>query len=305
VLLAQPKLRGMGRDAAPVVTDGRLRRVAKDLTPPILVRAVRRSARAAGRQPPEWEHVPEGWARATSELRGWEDDSVLDAYLTKLAEFRAASEGTAPLAHGTSAASGVGAGTVVDQNTTLAFAYALLRAARGRTRVSVLDWGGGLGFHAFVARSVLPADVELDYHCRELPRLCRLGRREVPEVTFWDDDGVLARTYDLVVASSSLQYSEDWETDLAGLAGATASHLFLSRVPVVFRHPPFVVLQRTRGHRFDTEYLSWVFNRESLLASVTANGLVLEREFLLGPGSCAVGAPEPDETRAYLFRAGA
>jgi len=284
------------------VTDGNLRRIAKQLTPPIVVTGARRVARAADRQLPEWEYVPEGWAGAASGLRGWEDPSVLDAYRTQLPQFRATSEGTAPLAHGTSAAVALGSGSIANQNTMLAFAYALLLASRDRDRVSVLDWGGGLGFHAFVARSVLPAGVDLDYHCKELPQLCEVGRREVPEVTFWDDERALDRVYDLVLASSSLQYSEQWQADLGRLAGATSSHLFLTRVPVVFHHPAFVVLQRTRGHRFDTEYLSWVFNQESLLGHVAASGLQLIREFLIGPGCEALGAPEPDETRAYLFR---
>jgi putative methyltransferase (TIGR04325 family) len=245
--------------------------------------------------------VPEGWSRATSDLRGWQDPSVLEAYRSQLPEFRAAVVGTAPLAHGTSAATPLGSGSIFEQNTMLAFAYAVLLASRGRDRLSVLDWGGGLGFHSFAARAVLPSAVALDYHCKELPQLCELGRREVPEVTFWDDERALERTYDLVVASSSLQYSERWETDVTGLAGATAGHLFLTRVPVVFEHPAFVVLQRTRGYRFDTEYLSWVFNREELLARVDACGLELTREFLLGLRPDVVGAPEQDETRGFLF----
>jgi putative methyltransferase (TIGR04325 family) len=285
-----------------VVTGGRIRRVVKDVTPPVVVRGVRRVTGATTRSAPEWEHVPEGWTRATRDLRGWQDPSVLEAYRSQLPEFRAAVEGAAPLAHGTSAATTLGAGSVFEQNTMLAFAYAVLLASRGRERLSILDWGGGLGFHSFVTRAVLPSAVELDYHCKELPQLCELGRREVPEVTFWDDERALDRTYDLVVASSSLQYSERWASDVTGLAGATAGHLFLTRVPVVFEHPAFVVLQRTRGYRFDTEYLSWVFNREELLAHVGTSGLELVREFLLGLRPDVVGAPEQDETRAFLFR---
>jgi hypothetical protein len=62
------------------------------------------------------------------------------------------------------------------------------------------------------------------------------------------------------------------------------------------------VLQRTRGYRFDTEYLSWVFNRDDLLAATRATGITLVREFLLGYRPHVVGAPEQDETWAFLFR---
>jgi len=284
------------------VTDGRIQRVAKELTPPVVARAARRARDASRRTPPEWEFVPEGWARAVSAMRGWDDDSVLDAYRAKLPGFRAATAGTGPLAQATSAAVPIGPGSVVHQNTTLVFTYALLLASRERRHLSVLDWGGGLAFHSFVARAVLPATVELDYHCQELPQLCALGRTEVPEVTFWDDDRALDRTYDLVVASSSLQYSEHWEDDLAGLAGATGGFALLTRIPVVFDHPSFVVLQRAHRGGVDTEHLSWVFNRSALLDRAAAVGLTLVREFLLGDQPDVVGAPEQDETRAFLFR---
>jgi putative methyltransferase (TIGR04325 family) len=284
------------------VTDERLRRIAKDLTPPVVARGARKMLQARDRTPPEWQHVPEGWAYAAAGLRGWDDQTVLDAYRAKLPEFRAAVEGPGPLGHRTSAAFTVGTGSLADQNTMLAFAYALLLASRQRDRLSILDWGGGLGFHSFVARAVLPSTVALEYHCKELPAICELGRAEVPDITFWSDDRALERTYDLVLASSSLQYSEDWETDLDGLARATGDSLFLTAVPVVLDHPSFVVLQRTRGYRFDTEYLSWVCNRDALLARVAVSGLTLEREFLLQHAADVVGAPAPNETRAFLFR---
>ena len=138
--------------------------------------------------------------------------------------------------------------------------YALLLASRNRDRVSVLDWGGGLGYYYFVARALLPDGVELDYHCKDMPVICEYGRQALPEITFWDDEQCLGRDYDLVLASSSLQFSEAWESDLTRLAHASVDYLFLTRVPIIVDHPSFVVLQRTHGYRFDTEYLSWVFN---------------------------------------------
>ena len=67
--------------------------------------------------------------------------------------------------------------------------------------------------------------------------------------------------------SSSLQFSEAWESALTRLAHASLDYLFLTRVPIIVEHPSFVVLQRTHGLRFDTEYLSWVFNKHALLES--------------------------------------
>jgi putative methyltransferase (TIGR04325 family) len=282
----------------------RAKRWAVELTPPVLLPAVIRLTRRL-RTPgvPEWEYVPEGWSRPRGDLRGWDDPSVLEAYRTKLDAFRATLADAGPFASNPAAEVDVGTPKVDEQNLMLIFAYALLRASRGKTRVSVLDWGGGLGAYGAVARAVLPVDVELDYHCKEMPRLVEYGRREVPGVTFWDDDTCLDRSYDLVFASSSLQYSEDWPAVLRRFVRATDDSLLLSRIPVVTEHASFVVLQRAHGYRFDTEYLGWVINRGELLDVATEGVLHLDREFVIGYRPHVLGAPEQDELWAFLFRA--
>ena len=279
-----------------------MKRVVKAITPPILVAAARRLRRGVSRSRrlPEWEYVPEGWARANDSVRGWDVETVVDAYRSKLPAFGAAMLGSDPLAIATSAAVPVGEPSIFEQNTVLAFAYCLALASRCKDRLTVLDWGGGAGFSYLLSRAVLPEDVEIDYHCKDHPLVCCFGRDAVPEVNFWDDDSCLDRQYDLVFASSSLQYSEEWRPLLERLARASNRYLFLTRVPVAFRSPSFVVLQR--AHVYETEYLSWVFNRQELLDAAARTGMALVREFLLGYKPAVVGAPEQDETRAYLFR---
>jgi putative methyltransferase (TIGR04325 family) len=285
------------------VNRARLERWGRQVTPPILVPWARRLA-AFGRtsRPPEWEYVPEGWRRTRDDLRGWSDPSITEAYRTKLDAYRAAIEGTGPLAVATSPSSGVDTPNPGDQNALLVFAVTLLQAAWGRSQVSVLDWGGGFGYLAFVARAVLPPEVELDFHCKDLPSIAEAARVAVPEVTFWDDDQCFSRQYDFVVASSALQYAEDWTATLHQLADATTHSLLLTRMPMVVEHPSFVVLQRAHRYRFESEYLSWVFNRGELLAAARDADLDLVREFVLGHQPHVVGAPEQDETWAYSFR---
>jgi putative methyltransferase (TIGR04325 family) len=279
-----------------------LRRV----TPPSLLAFRRRLQSPVAREeplPPEWEYVPEGWARRDDpDVEGWDVASVLAAYRTKLPDFRKLLEGTDPIAVATSAAFPVGPPSIEHQNQILAFAYALALASRATDSITVLDWGGGLGYFYFLSRALLPREVGIEYHCKEVPSLCSYGREALPEIRFHDDDSCLDHTYDLVLASSSLQYSEDWAHVLQGLAGAAHRYLFLTRVPVVFSHPSFVVLQRTYAHAFKTEYLSWAFNRGELLERAAHSGLELVREFLLGDKPPVLGAPEQDETRGFLFR---
>jgi len=286
--------------------------VAKGLTPPYLwavLKALRRRQRGesppapAPDEPPEWEFVPEGWARPAA---GWDAAAIVRAYRAKWPSFLAAVRGPGPLGigHETPLGEPVGRDDRDAQQAVLVFAHALLTAARGRDRVSLLDWGGGPGHYAVLAQALAP-ELALDYHSRDLPALVALGRELLPQHSFHDDDACLERRYDLVLASSSLQYARDWRSALAALARATGAFLLATRVPVALHARSFVVLQRAHRYGYETEYLGWVLNRDELLVAARAAGLELRREFLLPAWLSAAGAPEaPVEHRGFLFGLG-
>ena len=242
---------------------------------------------------PEWEHIPEGWSYPA---RGWDADVVADAYARKWPDYVAAIRAPNPLGvhHETAE---VLTGDAGAHNMLVTFAYVLALAADGRDRLSVLDWGGGLGHYQVLARSVLPR-LTLDWHVQETPAVAARGRELNAEVTFHDDESALEGRFDLVVASSSLQYAEDWRALLGRLAAAAEHYLYVARVPVALRAPSFVVIQRPYVHGYDTEYLGWVLNRDELLAAAPP----LAREFLLDARFSAAGAPEdPVDHRSFLF----
>ena len=189
--------------------------ILKALTPPIVVIAVKGLLRRLGilgrpastepppepeaAEPPEWEYVPEGFSRPTA---GWDAGRVAEAYRAKWPQWVEALQGTGPLGvyHEARAGQRLDREDMAAHNMLISFAYALARAAHGRERVSVLDWGGGLGHYAILARAVLPG-VEYEWHCREVPSVARAGTKVNPEVTFHEDDGCLERGYDLVLVS--------------------------------------------------------------------------------------------------------
>lgn len=267
----------------------------------------RRASGAAVTDPlPEWEYVPEGWARKEDPdepgARGWNVEAVAQAYATKWPAFLAAIEGTGPLGVGHEVPADVEIHTtsLVDQNMILCFGLALARAAWGCERITVLDWGGAIGHYHALARKLLP-EVELEYHVRELPAVVRHGRRLNPEVTFHDSDGCLEGDYDFVLLSGSLQYVEEWQEQLARLAKATRRKLLISRLGVVSAKESFVVRQRAQGYGYATEYLGWVFNRDELSRTAERAGLALEREFILHDPFEIHGAPELVHHRGFLY----
>jgi putative methyltransferase (TIGR04325 family) len=249
---------------------------------------------------PEWEYIPEGWRKEDPRAQGWNHPSVAQVMNQKWPEFSAVVEsvrplGIYPLAPNLRSESG--------HNLSMTFGYVLARAAHGKSRLSILDWGGGLGHYALMAQRLLP-DAALDITVKELPDVCRIGRALLPTVTFeTDDEKCFARRYDLAMASSSLQYTEDWRGVAGRLAKSAAGWIFITRLSLVRKARSFTVVQRPYAYGYRTEYISWVLNRDEFLSHMAAHGAILEREFIAGGDTQYAGAPETSETVGFLFRA--
>jgi len=250
---------------------------------------------------PEWEYVPDGWLRTTEVGEGWNDASVVETQKRKWPAFLDAASGTGPLA----VAHEMPTPTTNDyiaHNTLMSFGYVLALTARRKDSISVLDWGSGVG-HYYVLASNLLEGVSMHYHGKDVPALCRAGRELLPQVTFHEDDeSSLSRSYDLVFASGSLQYTEDWKSLVAKLARACNAYLYVTRLPTVFKMNSFVVLQRPWHAGYRTEYKGWFLNRDEFVTHAEGLGLNLVREFLVQEKPYVANAPEQCEYRGYLFR---
>ena len=282
-----------------------LKTVAKRISPPIIVDGglwVRRKLGGRLAESPEWEHVPEGWSRRSNDpnIKGWNVPSVLEAYKAKWPAFVDAVKGTGPLGI-SHEGSQIRSDDCSQHNIVMCYAYVLALASRNKERISMMDWGGGIGHYYLLGKAILD-DEALTYHCRDLPILVDHGRSLFPEAYFYDDDSCLESRYDLVVSSSSLQYSEDWSDVLRRLIDATEHYLYVTRIPVLSNSPSFVVLQRAYKYGYDTEYLGWFFNRDELVQCASEAGMDLVREFDLGSTTHVQGAPEDGRQRGFLFQ---
>ena len=184
-------------------------------------------------------------------------------------------------------------------NTILTFGYVLARAASPDGSVSMLDWGGGVGHYFRYAQALLP-ELEIEYHCKDVPVLAEAGRGLVQGATFHDDDSCLDRTYDLVMASGSLQYSASWKQYLERLGQAASRFLYVTRLPVVQQSATFAMCQR--AHRFGYPDLTgWVLNQCEFLQAAETVGLPLIREFVVNEQFRVRGSDEIVRMRGFLF----
>jgi len=264
------------------------------LLPPVITGFIRHSLS-------EWDYVSGEWPVKGLTEEGWNAESVVAAQQSHWPVLVGNLAGTGPLgvSHLPSQLTRDHPG---DHNVTMSFGYVLARAARNKDRLSVLDWGGGAGHYCLYSKALLP-EIVVDYHCYDLPSLCRLGRKLVPEARFHDRADVLTGTrFDLVISSSSLHYFQDWRCVAHVLAERCGEFLYIARLQTVNRAPSFVVRQKPYGQGYDTEFLSWFINRTELTEYIQALGLELVREFVFSEKWTVKRAPEEGECRGLLFR---
>jgi putative methyltransferase (TIGR04325 family) len=262
--------------------------ITKQFLPPVVIDCW--SQFKAGLKPVEWEYLPEGWPDpGDPRIKGWDVESVARVQKTKFSQLLSAVQN-----------GGLPEDARV-QHTLMAYAYVLTLAARMKHTVSMLDWGGGLGFYGVLARALVPG-ITIDYHCLETPALCKAGREVLAEATFYENEALcLQRHYDLVLASGALQCFRDWKQTAERLVRACKTYLFITRMPVVRQVKSFVVLQKPYQLGYETEYPNWFLNRQEFIDFMKGLGVQLTREFLLSERPIIHRAPEQCEYRGYLF----
>ena len=267
---------------------------ATDYIPPFLTTALKYAFA-------EWEYLPDGWPKRGGHIEGWNDSSIAAAQEKHWPTLVENLRGSGPL--------GVShfpwrmtRENRADHNAMMSYGYVLARAARTKDTVSILDWGGGVGHYHLYSRALLP-EIHIDYHCYDVPSLCRLGRTLSPEVHFHEDESELCRIrFDLVISSSSLHYFENWRETVRSLAGVTREFLYIARLQTIQKRPSFVVTQRPYRVGYNTEYASWFLNRQELLNSAVESDLELVREFVYAEDWYVRNAPEQGDCRGFLFR---
>ena len=140
-------------------------------------------------------------------------------------------------------------------------------------RIKILDFGGGLGTAFMVLVKALGEDIaRVDYRVVEVDSICNAGRelfaqRRGPTLeSGLPDDGC----FDIVTASSVLQYVDDWPDVVRRLAGYGAGYLVLGDI-FIGDFASFVTLQ----NYYDSRIRHWFLNATELIGEIETRDYTL------------------------------
>lgn len=147
---------------------------------------------------------------------------------------------------------------------------------RDRSRVSILDFGGGLGIAFLTLLESIPGiDQCLRYDIVEMPAVCEDARslyhgRAIRPVFHDLLPPAESARFDVVFSASALQYVEDWRGLLAHLAGYEANWILLSDV-FAGKVRTFASVQ----NYYESTIPHWFLNIEELLGRMRECGYSL------------------------------
>ena len=108
--------------------------------------------------------------------------------------------------------------------------------AKQKNKITVLDFGGGGGFHWNVARIAFGDTLHLDWRVIETPAMVEVAKKSINQegLRFYDSIGAShtpTEAIDLVLTSSSLQYCSSPLEVLKELMQVQARTMFITRTP--------------------------------------------------------------------------
>lgn len=235
------------------------RRIARDLVPPALARAL------AGRPTGALRFVDgyDSWGAAEAAAGGYDEDSILQrvcAATDEVVAGRAAFERDAV--------------TFDQPEYRWELASALLRSAAMHGRLSVLDFGGSLG-SSYRQHARLFAGIPTTWGVVEQPAFVEAGQAYADDtLRFYPSisscvEGIAPHA---AVLSSVLQYLPDPDAVLAAVADCGVDVIVIDRTPFLddtdVTTPHLPTVQHVPTEIYQASYAAWLLSQRRLLAAV-------------------------------------
>lgn len=162
--------------------------------------------------------------------------------------------------------------SVVHRDNLLPFLASLL--GHGSERVSILDFGGGLGATYVSVSQSVDSQQGFEYHIVDLDKICEIGTE-----LFKDDDRIHFHSslpdsledVDIVHIESSLQYVEEWEDILGKLAGFDAKFFLFTNLSA-----GDIPTYATTQQYYESRIPYWFFNLDEVVTTLSKLGYSLQ-----------------------------
>jgi len=245
-----------------------LKQIVKDITPPILVKGLRKVVPRAPAEPPVPQSEPapakpvtmfsgdyQSFAEAAAHCEGYDAKGPAESAANQLRRLLQAPQ-PAEID-----------GRFQQVHSALCIARDHLR----KTSLSVLDIGGASGGYFFRMRTLLPA-TQLRWHVIETPTLAAACTAVAGDLLTFGHDIPADQTFDVALISGTLQYLPD---PLASLrrAAQQAEWIVLTRVPTHSERAQFMV-QTVPAHIHQGSMPIHIFSRAELAEAIAEVGTV-------------------------------
>jgi len=254
---------------------------------------------AVGLYKPRLVYAKNGWETPVNNVsaQGWNDKSIIEGKETAFKQIEEVLSSSYKVAFSYESRNLTADQNLEYHNINMTFAYVLTLAAHLKTKVSVLDWGSGIGHYYLMSKRFLPG-VEIDYHCVEVPEMAKLGKMINKNVSWYSANNYLKNTYDLVMINASLQYVKEWKSFFKEISSCIGNYLFVTRIPTVENVEGYVAIQNENG----VKMLHQQINSKELVSTVEGCGFQTMFEFLIGDKPFIKNAPEQCEMKGWLFK---
>lgn len=264
---------------------GSLKAIARELLPPVLLRALGRASRGPIRFTGDYA----SWDAASAVSSGYDLPAILERVkqaALKVKSGEAAYERDSVLFDR------------IEYSWPLLAALMWVAAANGGV-LRVLDFGGSLGTGYFQNRKFLRG-LDVSWHVVEQPAFVRAGKEhfEGGELRFHEslDDAVATAPPDVIVFGASLQYLPDPYAVLARLASVDHRALVIDRTPFSRLDEDRIVVQHVPPEIYPATYPMRVFSRERFLRFLRDHGWTVIEHF-----DCAEGTRRTDRGLEFEF----
>jgi len=140
-------------------------------------------------------------------------------------------------------------------------------------KVSILDFGGGIGFSYYQVRESIPEPEKMTFHIVENESVCKSGDRffeHTENIFFYPELPNTTEKFSIVHFGSSLQYIENWRELLSKVAQYSPSYIIFSDL-YAGDIPTYASIQ----NYYNSKIPVWFFNVAEIIDILKEIGFVL------------------------------